>query len=155
MMRLGSQKGYSLIEIGVGLVLITIFMVCGVTMLKGTHNTYRLVEQKSIAMSYLLRAVEIELLDDTTLTVTDNPNDTVIRESNALRKVSVTTIPANDITITTTVEALPTKNGVSYLESRVKLLTSNAEYFIRKNDESSRRVLTIKTLKIEGVETDE
>lgn len=153
-MRLKSQNGYSLIEIGVGLILITIFMVCGVTMLKGTYNTYRLVEQKNIAMSYLLRAVEIELLDDTTISVTEDPSDTVIKESNSLRKVSVTTIPTSNITITTTVEALPTKNGVSYLESRVKLLTSNAEYYIRKNDESSKRVLTITTLKIEGGEAD-
>ena len=49
-MRLKSQRGYSLVEVGVGLVLISIFMVCGVTMLKGTYNTYRLVEQKNIAM---------------------------------------------------------------------------------------------------------
>ena len=153
-MRLKSQKGYSLIEVGVGLILITIFMICGVTMLKGTYNTYRLVEQKNIAMSYLLKAVEIELLDDVTISVTDDPNDTVIRESNDLRKITVTKIPANDITITTTVEALPTKDGVSYIKSRVKLLTSNAEYYIRKNDPSSRRVLTITTLKIEGGEAD-
>ena len=36
-MKLKSQKGYSLIEVGVGLILISIFMTCAISMLSGTQ----------------------------------------------------------------------------------------------------------------------
>lgn len=150
-MGLKSEKGYSLVEVGVGLILISIFMVCGITMIKGTFNTYRFVEQRNVALSYLIKAVELELLDDNSISITDDMNDTTIREETTERKVKVTTIPSTTITITTTVENLPTKDGKSYANSRVKLLTGEAEFYIRKNDESSRRVITIKTIKVEGV----
>lgn len=141
-----------------GLVLITIFMVCGGTILKGTYNTYRLVEQKSMAMAYLIKAVELELLDDNVSdSITDDHTQTqTLEDDPKVRTVKTTKIEAaNNLTITTIVEVLPTKNGVDYKNSRVKLLTGTAEYYIRKNDESSKRVLTIKTLKIEGVDTNE
>ena len=149
-MKLKSQKGYSLLEIGVGLILITIFMICGVTMLKGTYNTYRFIEQQNTAMNYLIRAVERELLDNANFTITDNASDTVVQENTNTRKVTVTDIKKHNLIITTTVEILPAKNGKSYVDSNVKTLTANAEFFTRKNDQSSRRVLTIKTLKIGG-----
>lgn len=149
-MNLKSQKGYSLLEIGVGLILITIFMVCGVTMLKGTYNTYRYIEQRDLAMNYLVQSVERELLESANITLTDDPANTVIEEHTDERKVTVTKIPGHNFTITTTLENLPPKNGETYANSRVKLLTSDIEFFIRKDDESSRRILTLKTLKVEG-----
>ncbi len=149
-MKLKSQRGYSLLEIGVGLILITIFMVCGVTMLKGTYNTYRYVEQRDLAMNYLIQSVEHELLPSANFDITGNAADTVIQENTPARKVTVTEVKGHNFIITTTVENLPPKNGVSYADSRVKLLTSDIEFFIRKGDESSRRILTLKTLKIEG-----
>lgn len=150
MMNLKSQKGYSLLEIGVGLILITIFMICGVTMLKGTYNTYRYIEQRDLAMNYLVQSVERELLESANIQLTDDPTNTIVEENVPERKVIVTNVPGHNFTITTTIENLPPKDGVSYGASRVKLLTSDIEFFIRKNDESSRRILTLKTLKIEG-----
>ena len=149
-MNLKSQKGYSLLEIGVGLILITIFMISGVTMLKGTYNTYRYIEQRDLAMYYLVQSVEKELIDNANFILTDDPANTKIEENTPSRKVTVTEVPGHNFKITTTLENLPPKNGVSYANSRVKLLTSDIEFFIRKNDESSRRILTLKTLKIEG-----
>ena len=151
-MRLKSQKGYSLLEIGVGLILITIFMVCGVTMLKGTYNTYRYIEQRDLAMNYLIQSVEHELLPNANFDITGNVTDTVVQENTQSRKVTVTEVKGYNFIITTTLEDLPPKNGVSYADSKVKLLTSDIEFFIRKGDESSRRILTLKTLKIEGSE---
>ena len=145
-----SQKGYSLLEIGVGLILITIFMTCGVTMLKGTYNTYRYIEQRDLAMNYLIQSVEHELLPSVNFSVTGDDSNTVVHENTPSRKVTITEVPNRNFKITTTVENLPNKNGVSYAGSKVKLLTSDIEFFIRKGDESSRRVLTLKTLKIEG-----
>ncbi len=145
-----SQKGYSLLEIGVGLVLITIFMVYGVTMLKGTYNTYRFIEQQNIVMNYLVRAVERELLDNANFDITDNPADTVIQENTKTKRVTVTTIDKHKLTITTTLETLPAKNGKTYEDSKVKMLTANAEFYTKNNDNSSKRTLTLKTLKIGG-----
>ena len=149
-MNLKSQRGYSLLEIGVGLILITIFMICGVTMLKGTYNTYRYIEQRSLAMGYLVKSIEKELLENAAFEITDNPADTIVQENTQSRKVKVTSVPKHNFKITTTLQDLPSKNGVSYANSRVKLLTSNIEFYIRKDDESSRRVLTLQTLKIGG-----
>lgn len=145
-----SKKGYSLLEVGVGLVLITIFMICGVTMLKGTYNTYRFIEQQNIVMNYLVKAIEKELLDSANFEITDNPADTVIQENTNTRKVTVTTIEKHKLKITTTLETLPEKNGKSYANSKVKMLTANAEFYTKNNDNSSKRTLTLKTLKIGG-----
>ena len=149
-MNFKSQRGYSLLEIGVGLILITIFMISGVTMLKGTYNTYRYIEQRDLAMHYLVQSVERELLDNANFILTHDPANTTIEENTPGRKVTVTKVPGHNFLITTTLENLPPKNGVSYANSRVKLLTSDIEFFIRNQDESSRRILTLKTLKIEG-----
>lgn len=151
-MNLKSQKGYSLLEAGVGLVIIAIFMVCGVTMLKGTYNTYRLVEQKNIALSYLLKGTEKELLDDAVINITDNPANTTVTENTSHRKVTVTNIPTNNMVLTTVLEVLPSQNGISYEDSEVKLLTSTIEFYIRNDDESSKRELKLQTLKIGGKE---
>lgn len=149
-MNLKSQKGYSLLEIGVGLILITIFMICGVTMLRGTYNTYRFIDQQNIVMNYLIRAVEKELLESANFEITDSPADTVIQENTNARKVVVTRVDEHNLVITTTVEILPARNGKTYANSQVKLLTSNAEFYTKKDDPSSKRILTLKTLKIGG-----
>ena len=149
-MNLKSNKGYSLLEIGVGLILITIFMVSGVTMLKGTYNTYRYIEQRNIVMDYLIKATERELLEEANFTITDNPLDTVVTEDTPTRKVTVTTINQHNLVITTTVEILQPRNGKSYASSGVRMLTSNAEFYMKKNDPSSKRTLMLKTLKIGG-----
>ena len=50
------------------------------------------------------------------------------------------------------VEVLPSQNGISYEDSEVKLLTSTIEFYIRNDDESSKRELKLQTLKIGGKE---
>ena len=145
-----SQKGYSLLEIGVGLVLITIFMICGITMLRGTYNTYRYIEQQNIVMNYLIRSVEKELLESANFEIAATPATSVVKENTNTRKVTVTEIPQHNLVITTTLEVLPSKNGKNYNGSKVKLLTSDAEFFLKKGVQSSKRTLTLKTLKIGG-----
>lgn len=151
-MRLNSQKGYSLIEVGVGLILITIFMVCGATMLRGTYSTYRYIEQRNMVMAYLIKAIEIETIGNDSLSITQNPANTVVKEDTIQRTVKETVIPGTTIKITTTLETLENKDGKSYLNSKVKLLTANAEFYIRKNDETSKKNLMLKTLRVEGDE---
>ena len=126
------QKGYSLVEVGIGIVIIAVFMLCSLTMIRGTYNTYRYIEQKNIAMSYLIKGVEKELLEGVSgvdISITDNPSDTSVIEENATRKVTVTNIPVHNMILTTTVESLGTKNGVNYASSRVKILTATIEFY--------------------------
>ena len=130
--------------------MITIFMICGVTMLRGTYNTYRFIDQQNIVMNYLIRAVEKELLESANFEITDSPADTAIQENTNARKVVVTRVDEHNLVITTTVEILPARNGKTYANSQVKLLTSNAEFYTKKDDPSSKRILTLKTLKIGG-----
>ncbi len=154
-MNLKSQKGYSLLEVGVGLIIIVIFMYYSVTMLRGTYNTYRLIEQRNMIMSYLIKSVENELLDEIEMPLTGNPDDTEERVNTSAKKVVETKIPGwsgDNIIITTTLENLPDKDGKSYTNSKVKLLTSTAEFYIRNGDPASKRTLTLQTYKIGGKE---
>ena len=157
-MNLRSQKGYSLLEIGVGLIIIVVFMYYSVTMLKATYNTYRLVEQKNVIMTYLIKSVENELLDEIEMPITSDPNNTRIFENTPQKKIFETIVPAGsdlittNTVITTTVEILPTRGGKTYNDSKVKLVTSTAEFYIRNSDPTSKRTMTLQTLKIGGKE---
>ena len=152
-MNIKSQRGYSLLEIGIGLVIITIFMVYSVTMIRGTFATYRAIEQKNIALSYLIMGTERELLsaqEGLDIYLTNNPSDTEVTENTPFRKVTVTNIPDNNMKLTTVVETLPSKDGISYVDSNVKLVTSTIEYYLKKSDPSNRRELVIKTIRTGG-----
>lgn len=152
-MNFKSQKGFSLVEVGVGLVIIVIFMVVGITMLRGTYSTYRVIEQKNIALNYLIKAVERELVDGAAIQITDNDaaniTTTEMTENGQRIKISTVNINVNDMVLTTRVETLPPKDGINYENSKVKLVTATIEYYIRSNDESSRRELELQTLKVE------
>ncbi|MBQ9279679.1 MAG: type II secretion system protein [Clostridia bacterium] len=153
MKNIKSQKGYSLVEVGIGIVIISVFMLCSLTMIRGTYNTYRYIEQKNIAMSYLIKGVEKELLygvDGVDISITDNPANTVVTTNTTSKKVTVTTIPNNNMVLTTTLESLPSKNGRNYATSDVKLLTAKIEFYLKKGDASSKRELTLETIKIGG-----
>ena len=152
-MNLKSQKGYSLLEIGVGLIIIVTFMYYSSTMLKATYNTYRLIEQKNTIVSYLIKSVENELLEDIEMPLTSNPNNTRIIENDVRRKVVETIVPAgSDLITSNTVEILPPRGGKTYDDSKVKLITSTAEFYIRNSDPTSKRTMTLQTLKIGGKE---
>jgi type II secretory pathway pseudopilin PulG len=155
-LNLKSQKGYSLLEVGVGLVIIVVFMYYSVTMLEATYNTYRYIEQNNMVMTYLVKSIENALLDDVEMKITDDPTQTVDHGNGKV----VTTIPLSSgvgeekpkIVITTTIEDLPPKGGKSYENSPVKKVTSTAEYYLRTADESSKRTMVLETLKIGGDE---
>ena len=148
-MNFKSQKGYSLVEVGVGLILISIFMACAISMLSGTTANYRLIEQKNVAMSYLIKAVEFELMGVDDYTITDSDEDTRVVNDDGDKKTTVTKIKNYNLTVTTTVENLPPKNGESYDNSRVKILTGTVQFYTKKSDPSSKRTIELKTLKVE------
>lgn len=55
---LKSEKGYSLVEVGIGLIIITIFLISSVSLMNGAFNNYRIIEQRNIAMSYAIDRME-------------------------------------------------------------------------------------------------
>ncbi len=149
-MNLRSQRGYSLLEIGIGLIIITIFMIFSVTIIDATHQNYRLAEQKSIALSYAVKAIERELLlGDAVINIVDDPALTVVTEDTVERRVTVTNIPTNNMMVTTTLETLPPKNGRTYEDSSVKLLTATVEFYTKSNEPASKKEIQLQTLKIE------
>jgi len=59
-----SQKGYSLVEIGVGILILTVFLICSIALFNGCYNTYRMIQQRNIAVNYAVSAMEDLLQTD-------------------------------------------------------------------------------------------
>lgn len=60
-----SPKGYSLIEIVIGLAIITIFLVCTGSLINASFTNYRLILQRNEALDLAIREMEAVLQADT------------------------------------------------------------------------------------------
>lgn len=60
-MNLKSNKGYSLIEIGIGVLILTAFLICSMALFNGCYNTYRMIQQRNLAINHAVTRME-ELL---------------------------------------------------------------------------------------------
>ena len=63
-MNLKSKKGYSLIEIGVGILILTVFLICSVALFNGCYNTYRMIQQRNLAVNLAVSNMEDLLQTD-------------------------------------------------------------------------------------------
>lgn len=63
-MNLKSNKGYSLVEIGIGLLVLTIFLLFSVGLINGCYNNYRRIKQRNIAIDRAVYHVERLLQTD-------------------------------------------------------------------------------------------
>ncbi len=73
-----SNKGYSLIEIGVGILILTVFLLVSLGMFNGAYNNYRRIKQRNIAVNAAIEQIENMLQMDTNeltgfFTRTQNP----------------------------------------------------------------------------------
>lgn len=59
-----AKKGYSLIEIGVGVLILTVFLICSIALFNGCYNTYRMIQQRNIAVNYAVDNIEKMLQTD-------------------------------------------------------------------------------------------
>lgn len=59
-----SQNGYSLIEIGIGLLIIAVFSFFSIALFNGCYNNYRVIQQRNIAMSHAVSTIEEVLQSD-------------------------------------------------------------------------------------------
>lgn len=53
-----SKRGYSLIEIGVGVLILTVFLVCSIALFNGCYNTYRMIQQRNLATNLAVSNME-------------------------------------------------------------------------------------------------
>lgn len=131
-MKLKSNSGYSLIEIGIALVIVAIFMTASITLLAGSNENYRMIEQRSIALSYAMQAIEALQLSDLEINIDEIQNTAKIQ---------------NNMDLTVSTENLPPKDGIDYGD-KVQIITANVSYHIKSTDAGSLKTLTLKTLKI-------
>lgn len=57
-MNLKSQKGYSLIEIGVGVLIITILLACSTSLFNGCFKIYHAIQQRNNVVNYAVACIE-------------------------------------------------------------------------------------------------
>lgn len=155
-----SQKGYSLIEIGIGLLIIAVFSFFSIALFNGCYNNYRVIQQRNIAMSYAVSKVENILQSDLTtlgiVTDRDEILDAAAVASNEDLSDGNYAVPidnidgpsetTNNMTITTKYRRLPGTTTIAMDSSVIKVIV-DVEYKIRTNDTESRH-FTLETLKV-------
>ena len=132
-MNIRSKSGYSLIEIGIALIIVAIFMVSSLTLLAASNDNYRRIEQKNIAMSYAIKAIEALQIED----------NSIINLDEIKNKAKV----ENNMEVKTSIESLPPKDGKDY-GNKVQIITVTVDYKIKSKDAGSVATMTLKTLKV-------
>ena len=126
-LKKNSQKGFSLIEIGIALVMTGIFMTCSITLLSASNENYRMIEQRSIALSYAMKAIEAATLNNVGINIDDIARKALIE---------------NNMKISVDIEDIVSKDG----NKKLKIITSNVTYHIKSNVAGSEKTLTLQTL---------
>lgn len=160
-MNLKSQKGYSLVEIGVGIIVITLFLGCSISLFNGCYNTYRLVEQRNYAIHHALNAMETALqtdMDDLMgeyvskekIDAFDASGEELLEGKYAVPEDKVVggfkdSIDTNNMRITTKIRRIPTDGTIMY-DNTVLRISVTVEYTIKP-------VKNLATLKSEDILT--
>lgn len=87
-MNFKSQKGYSLIEIGVGIIIITIYLASSTALFNGCFNTYRAIQQRNYVVKYAVSQVEQMLQMDADILMPDLSNEELVNEVKNLSTTS-------------------------------------------------------------------
>lgn len=125
-MNLKSKKGYSLIEIAIGLAIITIFIACTGSLINASFTNYRLLLQRNEALDFAIKEMENVLQSDET-----NVSDVGFAENSMNARVKVEKV----------------KNGNKVYDDKVFLVTVNVEYK-RTSKSTEKYNIELKSLKI-------
>lgn len=125
-MDLKSKKGYSLIEIAIGLAVITIFLACTGSLINASFTNYRLLLQRNEALDFAIREMETTLQSEETII-----GDVGFFENSMNARVKVEKV----------------KNGNKVYDDKVFLVTVNVEYKRTPNSTEKYNV-ELKSLKI-------
>ena len=131
-MNLKSNKGYSLIEIGVALIIVSIFMVISISLLSASNENYRRIEQKNIALSYAMQAIETIQLENKEISLEEIKNRALVQ---------------NNMQINTNIETLPPKDGIN-VGGKVFIITVDVIYKTQSSQAGVPATLTLKTLMV-------
>lgn len=131
-MKFKSNAGYSLIEIGIALVIVGIFMTSSITLLSASNENYRMIEQRNIALSYAIKAIEAAQLSNSEINIDEIKNNAKIE---------------NNMEVSIDIQKLPPKNGKDYGD-KIQIITANVTYHTKSNEAGSIKDLTLKTLKV-------
>lgn len=101
------NKGYSLIEIAIGLAIITIFLFCTGSLVNASYTNYRLILQRNEALELAIREMEQVLNSDTTTI-----SDTGLIENSMRARITIENV----------------KDGNKVYTDKVFLVTVNVEY---------------------------
>ena len=63
-MNFKSNKGYSLVEIGVGIIILTVFLLVSIGLFNGAYTNYRRIKQKNGAINFAVLQIESMLQSD-------------------------------------------------------------------------------------------
>lgn len=125
-MNLKSNKGYSLIEIAIGLAVITIFLACTGSLINASFTNYRLLLQRNEALDFAIREMENVLQSKETII-----GDVGFLENSMKARVKVEKV----------------KNGNKVYDDKVFLVTVNVEYS-RTPTSTDKYNVELKSLKI-------
>lgn len=126
-MKFNSQSGFSLIEIGIALVMSGIFMVCSITLLAGSNENYRRIEQRSVALSYAIKAIEASCLGNVGIDLEDIKKQALMQ---------------NNMEVDVDIEDVISKDG----SKKVQIITANVTYHLKSNEAGAKKTLTLQTL---------
>ncbi|MBQ9314760.1 MAG: prepilin-type N-terminal cleavage/methylation domain-containing protein [Clostridia bacterium] len=121
-----TNKGYSLIEIVIGLAIIVIFLIATNSLVNASYDRYRLILQRNEAMDFAIREME-EILQSGETGVMDFGHT----ENNMVSRVKVEKI----------------KNGTTLYNDKVFLVTVNVEFTKAPNDNQKYNI-ELKSLKV-------
>ena len=76
-----SNKGYSLIEIGIAIIIVGIFMVASVSLLAASNDNYRRIEQRNIALSYAMQAMETIQIQNKEISLDELKNRALVKNN--------------------------------------------------------------------------
>ena len=135
-----NQNGYSMIEIGVGLLIIAVFSFSSLALFNGCYNNYGVVEQRNIALSHAINRMEyiLQEKDLTKLGFTGSGDD---QREYDLPSASSNPIVDNRMNITTKFSRI---SSTGY-DNTVLKVEVEVDYKVKVNDTTSR------TLKLESV----
>ena len=142
-MNLKSQKGYSLIEIGVGILIITVLLACSTSLFNGCFNIYRAIQQKNYVVNHAVARVEELLQTDADVLMPDPTNEELINIVDSLKASSdgkeklaageyavpadvvkgdfVNSPDTNNMRITTKIRRVPTDGSYAYDNTLIKI----------------------------------
>lgn len=167
-MKVKQDKGYTLIEIGVGLIIIGIFIVIGSTLFNGAYNNYRLVEQRNIALSYAIQTIESYLMADLNALGIET-NEQIIKSSYRTisnerllngyygvpeDRIDNTTAAQNNMIIETKFRRIPAIIGagsrIEVSDATVIKITVNVLYKVKAKD-VEYSMISIDTIKVSDI----